>query len=266
MDSYEGPPIVTLTTDFGLKDHYVGTMKGVILSRCPRARVADITHEIPPFSIVPAAYAISQAAPYYPRGTIHVVVIDPGVGTERKGLAAAAKGQLFIAPDNGVLDIVLARDPDAAIHELTNTKLWLPEVSSTFHGRDIFSAVAAALAGGQAQLADVGPPITQIVRLEGLQPVETSPGLWRGRVLSIDHFGNVITNFLAEQFTGSFSLAIKAVSITRVARTFGEAPAGEPFAYPGSSGYIELAINQHNFAARFGTEFDDALTLTVLRK
>src|SRR5581483_10205191 len=129
-------PIVTFTTDFGLADHYAGTMKGVLLSRCPEARLVDISHEIPPFSIHAGAYAIDQAAPYFPPRTVHVVVIDPGVGTARRAVLLEALGQYFIAPDNGVLSMIAARDKNWRAFEIANPALWASSPSSTFHGRD----------------------------------------------------------------------------------------------------------------------------------
>ena len=157
------PPIVTLTTDFGLADHYVGTMKGVILSRCPGAQLVDISHEIPPFSIFSAAYTIDQAALYFPPGTVHLIVVDPGVGTPRRALCAEALGHLFVAPDNGVLSLVAARDANLRARELTNRELWLRTPSATFHGRDIFAPAAAALASGSARFEDVGPDRKSVV-------------------------------------------------------------------------------------------------------
>lgn len=267
MTTFESAPIVTLTTDFGLTDHYVGTMKGVILSRCPGARVVDITHGITPFTILEGAYAIDQAAPYFPSGTIHVVVIDPGVGTDRKGLAVAARGQIFVAPDNGVLGLILARDPAARAFELTNRGLWLPETSATFHGRDIFAAVAGALANGSAQLPAVGPEAKAVTHIEGLTAVEIQPNIWRGLVLSVDHFGNVITNLPAKRFPAlsrrTFSIRTRKTAITRFSQTFGAAETSEPFAYFGSSGFIELALNQRSLAALSGIVVGDEVVLDL---
>src|SRR6476469_5428090 len=139
-------PIITLTTDFGLQDHYAGTMKGVILSRCPQAQIVDITHAVPPFSLYAGAYAVDQAAPFFPPGAIHVVVVDPGVGTDRKPLLVEFREQFFVAPDNGVLSLLLTRNGGGTVREITNRELWLPRPSNTFHGRDVFAPVAAALA------------------------------------------------------------------------------------------------------------------------
>src|SRR5438270_625263 len=200
MQPLRVPPIITLTTDFGLADHYVGTMKGVLLSRCPDARVVDISHDVPPFSVHAGAYAMDQAAPYFPSGTVHVIVIDPGVGTPRKALLVEALEQYFIAPDNGVVSMIYARDRSPKTREIANRDLWLPVLSHTFHGRDIFAPVAAAVASGAARPADVGPLISEIQLLTDFEPEEIVPHFWRGTVLSIDRFGNVITNFSVAAF------------------------------------------------------------------
>src|SRR5581483_11742407 len=219
-------PILTLTTDFGLADHYAGTMKGVLLSRCPDARIVDISHEVPPFSIYAGAYTIGQAAPYFPAGTVHVVVVDPGVGTARKAVLVEALGQRFIAPDNGVLSMILARDKNARMHEITNEDLWMDSRSSTFHGRDIFAPVAAAVASGEAEPSDVGPQLTRIELLADLEPEQREDGVWAGKVLSVDHFGNVITNFEAATFpliaSRQFSIGAGDKEISAFRKTFGE--------------------------------------------
>jgi S-adenosylmethionine hydrolase len=254
-------PIITLTTDFGLADHYVGTMKGVLLSGCPEGQIVDITHDIPPFALYAGAYAIDQAAPYFPPGTIHVVVVDPGVGTSRKPLLVEALGQLFIAPDNGVLSLIVARDSGAICREAANRRLWLPGPSSTFHGRDVFTPLAAALASGTARPEDAGPTIAKIELLPDIDPMETEPGVWCGKVLSIDRFGNLITNF--KVLRGSFSLTIGNSDITEFRQTFGEAAEGLIFAYPGSSGYLEVGMNRRSAAALLQVGPGDNITLRL---
>jgi hypothetical protein len=254
-------PIVTLTTDFGLADHYVGTLKGVLLSRCPEAQIIDITHAIPPFALYAGAYAIDQSAPYFPPGTIHVLVIDPGVGTSRRPLLVEALGQRFIAPDNGVLSLIVARDRGATAREATNPELWLPEPSNTFHGRDVFAPVAAALASGAALPEDVGPEIERIELLPGLEPMELPSGVWHGKVLSVDHFGNVITNF--KKTRGSLSLTVGDREITEFRQTFGEAEAGSLFIYTGSSGYLEVGMNRQSAASLLGAAPGDPIRLRL---
>jgi len=270
MKTNRKAPIITLTTDFGLSNHYAGVMKGVILGICPTAQIVDITHEIPAYNVLAGAYAIQQAAGFFPAGTVHVVVVDPGVGTPRRGLLADSHDQYFIAPDNGLLSFILGGNPRAVIRELTNSDLWLKRVSSTFHGRDIFAPVAAAIAAGTAKPNDAGPRVEAPILLESTQPHETYPaGTWRGTVLSTDRFGNIITNFQQQAFAALPERAFEIDFGTGVARrktqrfrtTFGDAKPSELFAYFGSSGFIELAINQASAAAQLGVSAGSPVTL-----
>ncbi len=262
-------PVVTLMTDFGVADHYVGTMKGVIASRCPEALMVDISHEMPAFSIVAGAYAIDQAAPYFPRGTVHLIVVDPGVGTERRGLCAEAGGQYFVAPDNGVLSLVAMREGEMRARELTNRELWLTSVSKTFHGRDIFAPVAAALASGAAKFDEVGPVLEQMEMLADLEPRQTGPGAWQGRILSVDRFGNAITNLKASEFpqvaAERFAIEAGAHRVRQFYGTFGEAGRGECFAFFGSSGYVELGMNQQSAADVLGVTAGAGIELRIGR-
>lgn len=265
MRKHAAGGVITLTTDFGMRDHYVAAMKGVLASLCPEARVIDVTHDLPPFGILAGGYSIRQAAPFFPAGTIHIVVVDPGVGTARRALLVDTGHQAFIAPDNGVLSFILHENPDAHVWELTNRRLWLDAVSSTFHGRDVFAPVAAALAAGKAKPKDTGWRCGDPVILESLEPAEIKPGVWRGMVLSVDRFGNVITNFASEDsgaaLEDGFRFEIGRHRVTAFHRTFGEAPSGEVFSYPGSSGYLEIAMNQRSAAERLGVAPGVALTL-----
>jgi S-adenosyl-L-methionine hydrolase (adenosine-forming) len=254
-------PIITLTTDFGLADHYVAAMKGVLLTRCPQACLVDITHAIPPFSLYAGAYALDQVAPYFPSGTIHLVVVDPGVGTARKPLLVEALGQLFIAPDNGVLSLVAARDKNSTAREITNQNLWLPLPSATFHGRDLFAPAAAAMAAQTIQPKDVGPLLDGIHLLAGLQPQLQKPGLWSGRLLSVDRFGNAVTNFKTSEFKAAFSIRAPRAEIREFRQTFGDAAEGVCFLYAGSSGYWEIGMNQRSAADFLQLAPGDAVTL-----
>ena len=260
-------PIVTLITDFGLSDHYVGTMKGVILSRCPDALLVDISHEIPPFSIYSAAYAIDQSAPYFPEGTVHVIVVDPGVGTARRPVCAEALGQYFVAPDNGVLSMVALRAGKMRVRELTNRALWLPWISPTFHGRDIFAPTGAALASGSSRFEDVGPTLSRTEGLADLQPRQVQTGVWLGRILSVDRFGNAITNLKTSDFArvalAEFAIEIGEHRVDTFCRTFGDAAPDVCFAFFGSSGYIELGINQQSAGGRLGISAGDKMTLRM---
>jgi S-adenosylmethionine hydrolase len=261
MERTPSAPVITLTTDFGLSDHYVGTMKGVILSRCPGVRIVDICHEVLAFSVWAGAYTISQSAPYFPAGSVHVVVVDPGVGTSRKPILAESSGQYFVAPDNGVLSLILDRDPAARIREITNRELFLPAVSSTFHGRDVFAPAAAALASGMVVAEDVGPSLKDPIMLEDIHPHKPGSAPWQGRVLSVDHFGNVITNFPAQNFLPA-RVHAGGREVDSVRETFGEAQPAEIFLYGGSSGYIEIGINQGRAAELLKLAPGDSITLT----
>jgi|SRR5579875_137622 S-adenosylmethionine hydrolase len=237
--------VITLTTDFGSSDHFVGAMKGVLLSIAPRAAIVDITHEIAPQNVREGAFVIGQAWKYFPKKTVHVVVVDPGVGSARRAILCQAGGQFFIAPDNGVLSMVYdAARP--AVREISNPRLMRRPVSKTFHGRDVFAPAAAHLARGLAP-ARFGAPVHDFIRLEGLQPRLVSPNLWRGTVLKVDRFGNLITNFLIRDFaavqTAPMELRVAGQRIRRLALTFAEAGTGELIVIPGSAGFLEIAAN-----------------------
>jgi S-adenosyl-L-methionine hydrolase (adenosine-forming) len=223
-------PLITLLTDFGHQDPYVGIMKGVIFGICPEARIVDLTHEVLPYQIAQAAFHLEQSWPYFPKATIHVVVVDPGVGTTRRPILLEAGAHFFIGPDNGVFSML---EP-TTIREIIVTD---SPASCTFHGRDIFAPTAARLANGIAP-SELGPEIINPMRVK----------LRDGTVLHIDHFGNVITNLRA------FPDAIKveAHTIRKRASTYAEAPQGELFLIEGSSGFIEIALNQGSAAERLG--------------
>ena len=257
-------PIITLTTDFGIADHYVGAMKGVINCICPDAKIVDITHEIAPFSVYAGAYAISQAAPYFPAGAIHVIVVDPGVGTSRRGIAFRNQTGTFIAPDNGVLSPFWPEQDGLNVRELANENLWLSDRSATFHGRDLFAPAAAKLAAELVAWADLGPPVTDVVRLPHLKAVQGEEGQWRGVVLSVDRFGNVITNLDSGiGLSHEFVVTAAGHEIRRFHRAFGEADPGELFVYAGSSGYYEIGMNQVSAAARLGIAPGDPILLKL---
>ncbi len=257
---------ITLTTDFGLSDHFVGTMKGVILGIAPEARIVDITHRIQPFEIVEGAFAIAQAYRYFPKRTIHVVVIDPGVGSQRRAIVAEMAGQYFIAPDNGVLSMIFGREAKRTVRHIVNEKYFLHPVSRTFHGRDIFSPVAAHLAAG-VPAARFGKTIDDYATLAFDKPTRTGKRTWTGLVLKIDRFGNLITNLSAADFpdlkTRVFELNAGLERISRLAATFSECAPGELFVVAGSSGYLEVAINQGSAAKLLGCASGSPVELTV---
>jgi S-adenosylmethionine hydrolase len=246
--------IITLTTDFGLSDPFVGIMKGVILGIAPNAQLVDISHDIQSYDILEAAFLLDTAYRYFPAGTVHMIVVDPGVGSSRRPIAALSHGHRFVAPDNGVLSRVV----ENTAYHITNANLFLPYVSRTFQGRDIFAPVAAHLAQGMP-IDSVGPRITDFVT----QPVPTpttNNGMTRGSVLRVDKFGNIITNLRRSDLRPDFTIRVAGRPITRLYGTFSEAQPGEFFALEGSTGYIELALNQGSAAdllkVRSGAEIE----------
>lgn len=258
-------PILTLTTDFGWSDHYVGAMKGVILSICPQAQIVDISHEVAPYETAEGAFTVSQAYPCFPKGTTHVVVVDPGVGTERRPILMEAVGHCFVAPDNGVLSMIYAQEKHK-VRLISNARYFREPVSHTFHGRDIFAPVAAHVAAGVPP-SRMGKIIHDYLRPEFSKPRPTGKRSWAGQILKIDRFGNLITNFHEKEFPGleqkSFSLAIGMAEIVRMARTYAEAKPGELFAIVGSSGYLEVSVNQGSAAKRVGCQIGSVAELTV---
>lgn len=259
-------PIITLTTDFGWSDHFVAAMKGVILSIAPTARVVDVSHSVPPYSVAEAAFLIAEAHPWYPKKTIHVVVCDPGVGTTRRPILVEAAGQYFIGPDNGVFSMIRARFPKAKVREITNTKVMLPAVSRTFHGRDIFAPAAAHLAKG-LPAARFGKLIDDALQLRLALPEQTNKRTWTGAVIKVDHFGNMITNFHCDEFarirTSPFEVAIGFEKIHRLALNYAECQIGEPFVIEGSSGYLEICVNQGNASKQLGCSAGAPVELTL---
>ena len=258
-------PILTLTTDFGLADHYVGAMKGVILSICPEARIADISHEAAPFDIAEGAYLIAQAWRYFPKRTVHVVVVDPGVGTARRPILMECGGHYFVAPDNGVLSMIYSREKHK-IRLISSERYFRQPVSHTFHGRDIFAPVAAHLAKGVLP-ARLGKPIDDYLRPAFEKPQQTGKRAWSGRILKIDRYGNIVTNFSAADFPDlekrDFLLTVGGRQIGVLARNYAEAGAGELFAIVGSSGYLEVSANQDSAARLTGCQSGGPVELNV---
>jgi S-adenosylmethionine hydrolase len=258
-------PIVTLTTDFGTKDHFAAVMKGVILSICPDATIVDISHDVQPFEIQEGAFVIAQAYPFFPKKTIHVVVVDPGVGSARRAILVEAEGQYFIAPENGVLAMVYSK-PGSKVREITASKYFLQPVSNTFHGRDVFAPTAAHLAKG-ARASSFGKSIEDYLRPSFTDPQRTSKRQWVGAVLHIDRFGNMITNFRIDEFPTirdrPFEFAVGTRHLTDLGSTYAEMPVGEPFVIAGSSGYLEVAANQAPAARILGCGVGAPCELTI---
>jgi S-adenosylmethionine hydrolase len=259
-------PIITLTTDFGLSDHFVGVMKGVILGIAPAAHLVDISHEIRPFEIAEGAFTIYQTYRWYPKKTIHLVVVDPGVGTARRPILVEAAGQYFIGPDNGVLSMVYGKEAKHKVRAITAEKYFLRPVSRTFHGRDIFAPVAAHLARG-ARPTMFGKLIKDYLKLSLDTPTRTGKRVWTGTILKIDRFGNLITNLHVDEFPSvrsrPFELQVGARRLARLAINYADTEEPEPFVIVGSSGYLEVACNQASAARLLGCGAGAPVELTV---
>jgi S-adenosylmethionine hydrolase len=257
-------PIITLTTDFGTNDHLVGSMKGVILTINPASRIVDINHGVAPFDILDGALSIANAYRYFPPRTIHVVVVDPGVGTQRRPLLVSGEKQYFIAPDNGVLSMIFQQE-SCIVRHITAEHYFLNPISSTFHGRDIFAPTAAWL-GKAFQTEAFGEEITDYVRftMPKAKPSGTSV---KGVVLRVDAFGNLMTNLATEDVpaaavaSGEIKLTINGKEITKLVKTFGLGAPGEPVALFGSAGYLEIAVNRGNAARTLGVNRGAEVTL-----
>ncbi len=250
--------IITLLTDFGSADNFVGVMKGVILSINPKAIIVDITHEVPPQDVLTAAFLLQTSWPYFPKGSIHVAVVDPGVGTARRAIAVETAHAIFLAPDNGLLTPVIKSGEVRRIISLTNPRYWLPQVSSTFHGRDIFAPTAAHISLG-ISLEELGESIEDPVLLDWPCPLKLPDGTIVGHILHIDRFGNLITNLRAEDLGEGVVIRVAGYTIQGLKRTFGDVAVGEPVAYIGSSGYLEIAIRQGNAAVTFNLRRGDKI-------
>jgi len=251
------PPIITLLTDFGLADGYAGVMHGVILGINPQATIVDLTHEVPPQDIRYGAYVLAASYRHFPPGTIHVAVVDPGVGSQREALAAEVAGQFFLAPDNGVLSYVLAEGYSALIR-LTEPRYWLPNPSRTFHGRDIFAPAAAHLSLG-VPLAALGEPFTEPLLLPIPRPVQRPDGTWVAHIIHVDRFGNLITDLRPEVarpelITGA---RVKGRTITAVVETYSDVPSGAPAILVSSGGTFEIAVRDGDARAELGANVGD---------
>ncbi|MSR56543.1 MAG: hypothetical protein EXS05_02585 [Planctomycetaceae bacterium] len=250
------PPPITLLTDFGTVDGYVAQMKGAILSIAPETTIVDVTHSIPHGDVRQGALALDQIVDAFPPLTVHVAVVDPGVGSGRAILGVETCGQRFLAPDNGLLGAVLNRQRFTRIHRLKNDRFWRHPVSPTFHGRDILAPVAAHWMLG-ADLSEFGPMVNErgLVRLSGAAP-QLNNGAWVGEVVAVDRFGNLMTNLseaiLAEYIGPEVTVSAGDIEICGVNRFYAEQPAGALLALIGSSGRLEVAVNGGSAAAKPG--------------
>lgn len=282
-------PLVTITTDFGTADGYVGTMKGVILGIAPDARLVDISHEIEPQDVQQAAYVLYTAYPFFPPHAVHLVVVDPGVGSARRSIALRTPAGTFVGPDNGVFSTVMACEPVEALVELADPRYHLPRVSHTFHGRDIFSPAAAHLAAG-VPITALGPPVHDPVVFP-LPRLEVAPSSVTGEVLHTDHFGNVITSIgqlvwrgdelsLEPAFqeaggrkqgaeaggrvcfqAGEATVVVSGQEIASVYQTYARVEPGEVLALVGSEGHLEIAVREGNAALKLGLRPGDPVVL-----
>ncbi len=267
------PPVIALLTDFGRCDEYVGVMKGVILTICRNAVLVDITHEIPPRDVRRGAYILWAAVSYFPPGTVFLSVVDPGVGTGRDAIAVTAEGLWFVAPDNGLLTMVLAGAEAAEATRLTSAAHRLPTVSRTFHGRDIFAPAAAHLATGVPVNAPGPPtPVSSLIRLPFSFSRETGDGALVGEVMFADHFGNLTSNVHRSQYTtfrerwgktGEPVIEIGDQKIVGITGTYEEVPPGKLLALFGSRGLLEISANRADAAAIIGAAHGDPVTIRL---
>ncbi len=243
-------PIITLTTDFGLNDYYIGAMKGVILEIVPDAQIVDICHAVQPFDVLDGALTIAQAYNYFPAATVHLVVVDPGVGTERRPILASSDRHHFVAPDNGVLSLIYSREERMHVRHITSDHYFRQPVSKTFHGRDIFAPVAAYLSK-RMETDKFGDEITDFVRFNAPKPKSVDGKSLRGVVLKVDRFGNLVTNITPQDAPMLFQLdplpfkiLVGKSEITEIHATYAEGRPGEVFGILGSMGYLEIAANR----------------------
>ena len=258
--------LITLLTDFGLEDPYVGMMKGVILTVNPGARIIDISHHVKAGSITRAAGMILESYPYFPEGTVHITVVDPGVGGNRRAIILMTQSHLFVGPDNGILWPIIDLHQDIKIIHITETKCFLPEVSNTFHGRDIFAPVAAHLSKGADPL-EMGPTISDPVKLP-LPASHQKGGALYGEVVSVDHFGNLITNIHRKEIEGfargrTLVIWLQDLLIESMRGTYAECGKGEILSLFGSSGYLEIAVNLGRASDLLGLDAVEIIGLEV---
>jgi len=255
--------LVALTTDFGLVDPWVGIMKGVIATRAPEARVVDVTHGIPPQNVLAGALVLRYALPYFPPGTIHVAVIDPGVGSERRPICVETRREVLVGPDNGLLSLAAAVAPPARAYHLKEGRFFPSPRSATFHGRDVFAPVAAALATG-TRPSELGPEIRDMGVLRVPEP-RRDAGAIRGEVIYVDHFGNLITNvpqsLLANFPAEPTSISIRGTRVAGISPSYAAVSPGQPVAVVNSWNHLEIAVRDGSAAAALGARVGDEVTV-----
>ena len=255
-------PIITLLTDFGSQDYFVSAMKGIILSINPDARIVDITHEIPPQDIRSASFNLLAVYRDFPAGTIHVAVVDPGVGSARRAVIVKCAGQFFVGPDNGVFSWICEREENSLAVHLSNEKFFRHPVSQTFHGRDIFAPAAAALSNGVA-LKEFGPTIDDLIQLEPLQPKRIDGGRLEATIIHIDRFGNCITNLTRDQLGAGAKLIVSGREVSSFREFFADRGGNQDdvFCLFGSAGFLEIAAQDTSAAKIIGARRGDSVHL-----
>ena len=257
--------IITLLTDFGSSDYFVGAMKGVILSINPEATIVDITHEIPPQDIETGAFNLLSCYRDFPERTIHVAVVDPGVGSDRRAIVVECADQFFVGPDNGLFSWICEREGDWSATHVTTDKFRRKSVSNTFHGRDIFAPAAAALSSGHSR-SEFGPALTDLVQLPSLVPATINENAVEGRIIHIDRFGNCVTNFTRQTFESrgastSWRITLNDREVTSFRNFFAESQPNEIFAISGSAGFIEICVRNDSAAKLLNVERGQSVKL-----
>jgi hypothetical protein len=262
-------PIITLTTDFGLSDHFVGTIKGVILDIVPDVEIVDICHSVQAFDVLDGALTIAQAYSYFPAGTVHLVVVDPGVGTARRPILVTSERHHFVAPDNGVLSLIYGREERLHIRHITADHYYLQPVSNTFHARDVFAPVTAYLAKG-VDPQKFGEEITDFVRFNAPKPKPVDGSTLRGVVLKVDRFGNLVTNITPQDAPALFAsqspqfrIVVGKHEITSLHTNYSEGAPGEVFCILGSTGYLEIAADRASAAKIIGAAKGSEVMITL---
>jgi S-adenosylmethionine hydrolase len=262
-------PIVTLTTDFGLNDHFVGTIKGVILDIVPGVEIVDICHSVQAFDVLDGALTIAQAYSYFPNGTVHLVVVDPGVGTARRPIIVTSERHHFVAPDNGVLSLIYGREERLHVRHVTAEHYYLQPVSNTFHGRDVFAPITAYLAKG-VDPEKFGDEITDFVRFNAPKPKPVDSNTIRAVVLKVDRFGNLVTNVTPQDVPAlfqpeppPFKILIGKREITELHTNYAQGVPSSIFGILGSMGYLEIAANRGSAAQLLGTGKGTEVNLVI---
>ena len=257
-------PLVTLTTDFGTRDPYVAAMKGVLLDRCPQLRLVDLSHEIGPQDVLEAAIFLAGALPTFPAGSVHLAVVDPGVGSERRAIAVRTGGQTVVCPDNGLLTLFAREHPIEAAHEITNPAFMRADISATFHGRDLFAPAAARLACG-APLSEAGPALKGGIVTIDVPEARRDGDEIRGEVLRIDRYGNAITNVTLTLLDRGIIAEVRAgeARLRALHRTYADVALGEPLALFESNGYLAIAVNGGDAGATLDLARGTAVTVTI---